>query len=71
MCPPRATSTCILKRRSGIDLFQEKVLGQGQQDNESAVEQAKDEKISDFIRGQFKSITGKDIPIEDKDTRLD
>jgi len=59
------------KRRSGIDLFQEKVLGHGQQDNESAVEQAKDEKISDFIRGQFKSTTGKDIPIEDKDTRLD
>ncbi len=27
-------------------------MGQGKQDNESAVEQAKDEQISDFIRGQ-------------------
>jgi hypothetical protein len=46
-------------------------LGQGAQDNESAVEQAKDEKISDFIRGQYKSQTGKDIPIQDKPTALD
>ena len=29
-------------------------MGQGPQDNESAVEQAKDEQISDFIRGQYK-----------------
>jgi hypothetical protein len=72
------------------------VLGQGKQDNESAVEQAKDEQISgtgdpdwfppnhayaclcqprlltlqcvsiDFIRGQFKTTTGKDLPIADK-----
>jgi hypothetical protein len=39
----------------GIDYVQEKYLGQGAQNNESAVEQAKDEQISDFIRGQFKS----------------
>lgn len=31
---------------AGIDMFQEKVMGQGKQDNESAMEQAKDEKIS-------------------------
>lgn len=31
----------------GVDMFQEKVLGQGPQDNESAIEQAKDEQISD------------------------
>ncbi|TVY59636.1 hypothetical protein LSUE1_G007456 [Lachnellula suecica] len=54
----------------GIDFFQEKVLGQGKQDNESAVEQAKDEQISDFIRGQYKSTTGTDIPIKDKETRF-
>ena len=36
---------------SGVDFVQEKFLGQGPQDNESAVEQAKDEQISDFIRG--------------------
>lgn len=36
----------------GIDLVQEKVFGQGPQDNESAIEQAKDEQMSDFIRGK-------------------
>jgi len=50
----------------GVDFFQERVLGQGPQDNESAIEQAKDEKISDFVRSKYKSATGKDIPIEDK-----
>lgn len=54
----------------GVDFVQEKVLCQGPQDNESAVEQAKDEQISDFIRGQYKDRTGNDIPIEDKETRL-
>lgn len=39
----------------GVDYVQEKFMGQGAQNNESAVEQAKDEQISDFIRGQFKS----------------
>ena len=46
-------------------------MGQGPQDNESAVEQAKDEKISDFIRGQYKNATGSNMPIEDKSTTLD
>ncbi|KZM23047.1 uncharacterized protein EKO05_0008377 [Ascochyta rabiei] len=54
----------------GVDFVQEKFLGQGAQDNESAVEQAKDEQISDFIRGQYKTTTGSDIPIKDKETRL-
>jgi|SRR5690606_7782437 len=31
----------------GVDAFQEHVLGQGPQNNESAFEQAKDEQISD------------------------
>jgi len=52
----------------GVDFVQEKFLGQGPQDNESAVEQAKDEKISDFIRKQYKTTTGSDIPIKDKET---
>lgn len=61
-------------------------MGQGKQNNESAVEQAKDEQISvyipfltishhsvlnnlqDYIRGQYKSSTGSDAPIEDKKT---
>lgn len=38
----------------GIDMFQEKVMGAGPQDNESAIEQAKDEQMSDFIRSQVK-----------------
>ena len=50
-------------------MFQEKVLGQGAQDNESAAEQHKDEMISDALRGQFKSSTGRDIPIKDKETK--
>ncbi|KAF2154504.1 hypothetical protein K461DRAFT_275627 [Myriangium duriaei CBS 260.36] len=53
-----------------VDMFQEKVLGQGPQDNESAVEQAKDEQISDFIRSKYKDTTGSDIPIKDKETRF-
>ena len=47
--------------------MQEKVLGQGDQSNETAAEQAKDEAISDFIRGQYKGTTGTDFPIKDKD----
>ncbi|EME39493.1 hypothetical protein DOTSEDRAFT_75232 [Dothistroma septosporum NZE10] len=55
----------------GVDYVQEKFLGQGPQDNESAIEQAKDEQISDFIRAQYKSTTGSDIPIKDKPTTFD
>ncbi|KMU84449.1 hypothetical protein CIHG_02234 [Coccidioides immitis H538.4] len=54
----------------GVDFLQERFMGQGKQDNESAVEQAKDEQISDFIRGQYKSVAGSDLPIKDKDTKL-
>jgi len=54
----------------GVDFVQEKFLGQGPQDNESAVEQAKDEQISDFIRNKYKSTTGNDMPIKDKETRF-
>jgi hypothetical protein len=45
-------------------------MGQGPQDNESAIEPAKDEQISDLIRGQYKSKTVSDVPIEDKPTRF-
>jgi hypothetical protein len=47
-------------------MFQEKVLHQGAQNNESAIEQAKDEHISDAIRSGYHSVTGKDVPIKDK-----
>ena len=53
----------------GIDFVQEKFLGQGQQSNETAAEQAKDEQISDFIRKQYKSTTGSDIPVQDKEKK--
>ncbi|KFZ04942.1 hypothetical protein V501_08820 [Pseudogymnoascus sp. VKM F-4519 (FW-2642)] len=49
----------------GIDFVQEKFMGQGKQDNESAIEQAKDGQIADFIRGQYKSATGSGFPVKD------
>ncbi|KAG0646870.1 hypothetical protein D0Z07_6443 [Hyphodiscus hymeniophilus] len=64
------SSVISLTGHIGIDMFQEKVLGQGPQDNESALEQAKDEQISDFIRGKYKAETGSDLPIQDKETRF-
>ncbi|KIX00410.1 uncharacterized protein Z518_10549 [Rhinocladiella mackenziei CBS 650.93] len=54
----------------GVDYVQEKFLKQGPQDNESAIEQAKDEQISDFIRDQYKSATGSELPVKDKDTKF-
>ncbi|EXJ78522.1 hypothetical protein A1O1_08923 [Capronia coronata CBS 617.96] len=54
----------------GVDFVQEKFLGQGPQNNESALEQAKDEQISDFLRNQYRSVTGKEVPIKDKETKF-
>ncbi|KAI0761340.1 hypothetical protein BD413DRAFT_486075 [Trametes elegans] len=54
------------KLDKAIDWVQEHVLSQGQQSNESAAEQFKDEQISDFIRNQYKSATGKEFPVKDK-----
>ncbi|KAI0828773.1 hypothetical protein F5Y06DRAFT_302259 [Hypoxylon sp. FL0890] len=51
----------------GVDWVQEHVLGQSDQSNEGAVEQAKDEQFSDFIRGQYKKTTGSEFPVKDKD----
>ncbi|KAH6874879.1 hypothetical protein B0T10DRAFT_498039 [Thelonectria olida] len=50
-----------------VDFVQEKVFGQGDQSNESAAEQAKDEAMSDFIRDKYKDTTGKDFFVKDKD----
>lgn len=49
-----------------VDWVQQHVMGEGPQDNESAVEQTKDEAISDTIRAQYKNMTGRDFPIADK-----
>lgn len=51
----------------GIDFVQEKFMGQGDQSNESAAEQQKDEVISDMIRDKYKGIAGSDFPIKDKE----
>ncbi|KAL2006989.1 hypothetical protein VTN00DRAFT_8427 [Thermoascus crustaceus] len=51
----------------GIDYVQQYILKQGAQDDESAFEQAKDDAIADFIRSQYKSSTGKEFPIPDKE----
>ncbi|KAG5959952.1 hypothetical protein E4U58_004806 [Claviceps cyperi] len=53
-----------------IDFVQEKFLGQGDQSNESAAEQAKDEAISDLIRDKYKTTTGKEFFITDKDKKF-
>ncbi|KAG6012221.1 hypothetical protein E4U54_007653 [Claviceps lovelessii] len=53
-----------------VDFVQEKLLGQGDQSNESAAEQAKDEAISDYIRGKYKDTTGKEFFIADKDKKF-
>ncbi|PPQ92820.1 hypothetical protein CVT25_004078 [Psilocybe cyanescens] len=50
----------------GVDFVQERFMGAGPQNNESAAEQAKDEQISDAIRRGYKSTTGSDFPIKDK-----
>ncbi|KAL7938347.1 hypothetical protein V8C35DRAFT_150142 [Trichoderma chlorosporum] len=52
-----------------VDLVQEYVLGQGDQSNESAAEQAKDEAISDYVRDKYKDTTGSDFPIKDKEKK--
>ncbi|KAK1252540.1 hypothetical protein MKX08_003727 [Trichoderma sp. CBMAI-0020] len=51
----------------GVDFIQEKFMGQGDQSNESAAEQQKDEVISDMIRDKYKGATGSDFPIKDKE----
>lgn len=55
----------------GIDWVQENVLGAGPQNNESAAEQAKDRFIADKIRDQYRTSTGKDFPISEKDKKVE
>lgn len=58
-----------LIRNLGVDFVQQNFLGQGDQSNESAAEQQKDEVISDMIRDKYKGATGSDFPIKDKEKR--
>jgi len=50
------------KLDKAIDLFQQHILKEGNQSNESAIEQLKDEQIANAIRKSFKSTTGHDLP---------
>ncbi|KAF8652798.1 hypothetical protein AX16_004151 [Volvariella volvacea WC 439] len=50
------------KLDKAIDLFQEHILKEGPQNNESALEQAKDKIIADTIRDNYKKITGHNFP---------
>lgn len=50
-----------------IDFYQEHVLKQGKQDDESAVEQLKDKQIASVIRHGFESVTGKDLSSSHKE----
>ena len=52
---------------SAVDFVQEHVLKQGDQKNESAWEQAKDEQISDIIRKTYKNATGHEFFVKDKE----
>ncbi|KDQ21451.1 hypothetical protein BOTBODRAFT_25894 [Botryobasidium botryosum FD-172 SS1] len=49
-----------------VDWVQEHIFNAGPQNNESAIEQMKDEQISDMIRERYKAMTGRDFPIADK-----
>ena len=49
-----------------IDFIQEHILGQGDQSNESALEQLKDEQISDAVRLAWRQVTGHEFPAQDK-----
>ena len=50
----------------GIDFVQERFLGQGPQNNESAFEQAKDKQIADAIRQGYQKATGSEFPMKGK-----
>ena len=65
--PDDSSRASSLTAPPGVDMVQQYGFGAGDQSNESAVEQAKDEQISDFLRGQYKSKTGNDLPIQDKE----
>ncbi|TFK48773.1 hypothetical protein OE88DRAFT_1663924 [Heliocybe sulcata] len=49
-----------------IDFYQEHILKQGDQHNESAIEQLKDEQISDGLRRAYNAVTGHELPVKDK-----
>jgi hypothetical protein len=59
----------VLTVFQAIDFVQEKVMGQGQQSNETAAEQAKDEAVSDYIRDKYKETTGQEFFVKDQDKK--
>ena len=51
---------------AAVDFVQEHLLHQGDQSDESALENLKDEQISDAIRLAYKQVFGHELPIADK-----
>ncbi|KAI0786923.1 hypothetical protein C8Q75DRAFT_252991 [Abortiporus biennis] len=49
-----------------VDFVQQYILHEGDQSNESALEQMKDEQISDAIRMAFQQVSGHELPVHDK-----
>ncbi|KAK7613290.1 hypothetical protein JOL62DRAFT_407483 [Phyllosticta paracitricarpa] len=52
---------------AGIDFVQEHIMKQGTQSDESAWEQKKDKMIADAIRGGYKSTTGHEFFLKEKE----
>ncbi|KAK7554562.1 hypothetical protein IWX46DRAFT_218870 [Phyllosticta citricarpa] len=55
------------KLDKGIDFVQEHIMKQGTQSDESAWEQKKDKMIADAIRGGYKSTTGHEFFLKEKE----
>jgi len=49
------------KLDKAVDLFQQHILKQGDQSDESAIEQLKDEQIANAIKRSFKGATGSEL----------
>ncbi|PSR84104.1 hypothetical protein PHLCEN_2v5532 [Hermanssonia centrifuga] len=54
------------EENEAVDFIQEHMLRQGDQSNESALEQMKDEQISDAIRLAYRQVIGHELPVKDK-----
>ncbi len=64
--PDRVSTQANANLKPAYDMYQEKVLGQGPQNNESALEQRQDEMTTDFIRQGATRVTGGDYLPKDK-----
>ena len=51
---------------SAIDFIQGHILHQGDQSNETALEQMKDGQIAAAIRTSYRQVTGHELPLKEK-----